>query len=150
MADLSSHAYRVQVIRQLVDAWEEDAHVGIIGGGVCQVCGQFATFSGFYAALARHRRMELVSGHEHDHPETEKRAIDERSWRYCELCRRRVSVVGTARVRFQGWLCSECVAIVRREAGGREPWDVLHRLARSRYRRLRNRRWPDWATLPPP
>lgn len=150
MADLRSHAYRVRLVRQLVHAWEEDAHVGIFGGGVCQVCGRFATFSGLYGAMAWHRGPELVSGLEHRHPETERRATAERSWRFCELCRRRVPVTGAAGGPPYGQLCYECMAIVNREASGRELSDVLHRLARWRYRRLRNRAWPEWATLPPP
>jgi hypothetical protein len=141
---------RERTIRRLVASRPEGPdNFGIRCGGVCQLFGGFAHFSGLAAAIGCHQEGELVGGLYHHHSVVELERFRRREQRYCELCRARVSREDRP-VWSHRRLCTDCIDAVARLAPGRTADELVHRLIRWRYRRLDRRDWPRWATEPPP
>jgi hypothetical protein len=133
--------YARRQLMGLVNSWPEyteSGGYGVCARQVCQLCGAYATFSGFAALYAAFgSRGECVGGRRddglrHGHSELEKDRWLQRPSRWCELCRGRFAKVRLTKYS-HWWLCSECLSLIAEVAPGRNPYSVVRALVRRRW-----------------
>ena len=102
---------RARLIQAALDRRDEHGFgSGIYGTEVCQVCGEFGTFTGWATAMGSHFSAEFV-GPGHGHGPLADSGLREllaaRDERFCEVCRQPVRRQDARRVG-RYWLCATC------------------------------------------